>query len=102
NGEVKAGACRDAVDQNVTGAAHAMLAADMRSGQAQVVTKKVAQQQARLDITLVARAVHSHRDALLGHLPSSRLPVLPSGNQSFSAVAGSSPWWVERDRRRDR
>jgi hypothetical protein len=79
NGEEKTGARRDAVDQDGAGSAHAMLAAHMRSRQTEVVSKEVAQQQTRLDITLIARAVHSHRDVLFGHLPSSRSFTLPSG-----------------------
>src|ERR1700692_2047428 len=79
DGEAETGLCRDAFKQDGAGAAHTVLAADMRSGQTQLVTNEVAQQQAGLDVALVPRAVHSHRDALLGHLPSSRSYILPSG-----------------------
>jgi len=48
----------DAVDQQSTGAANAVFAADVSSRQAELVTNKVAQQHTRLDVALVAHAVH--------------------------------------------
>ena len=75
-----------------------MLAACMRSGQTQFVTNEVAQQQAGLDVALIARAIHGHRDALLGHLRSSRSYILPcgepivqSGHRIISVAGGAKP-----------
>ena len=73
-----------------------MLAADVRSGQTQLVTNEVAQQQAGLDVALIPRAIHGYRDTLFGHLPSSRSYILPSGEpiaqscRCITSVAGGA------------
>ena len=48
--EHQAGAHRLAVEEDRAGAADAVLAADVRAGQAELVAQEVAQQQARLDL----------------------------------------------------
>ena len=56
--EHQAGAHRRAVEQDHrAGAAYAVLAADMRAGQPQIVAQEIAQQQARLDLRSIGRAV---------------------------------------------
>src|SRR3984957_5274402 len=79
NGEEKTRSGRDAVDQDRARSAHAVFAAHVSSRQTEVVSKKVAQQQTRFHWTLIARAIHSHRYVLFGHMPSSRSFTLPSG-----------------------
>ena len=51
-----------AIDDHRAGAAHAMLAADMRAGEQEIVTQKVAQQQARFHATPIGCAVHGDGD----------------------------------------
>ena len=53
---------RHAVQQDGTGAADAMLAADVGPGQAQLVAQEVAQQQPWFDGALEAAAVHLNFD----------------------------------------
>ena len=60
--EHQARADRGAVDDHRAGAAHAMLAADMRTGEQEIVTQKVAQQQARLHATPIGCAVDGDRN----------------------------------------
>ena len=64
NRQHNAGANRFAVEMDRTGAAHAMLAANMRAGQSKILTQKVRQQLAWLTSCLAARAINgkSHRD----------------------------------------
>src|SRR2546425_6232591 len=57
DGEHQAGAHRLAVQQHRTGAAHAVLASNVRAGEAQLVAQEVGEEQPRLHRTLVARAV---------------------------------------------
>ena len=96
DGEAETRLCRNALKQDGAGATHTVLGADVRSGQTQLVTNEVAQKQAGLDVALITRAVHSHRDTLLGHLPSSRSNILPSGEpiaqscRSITSVAGGA------------
>ena len=68
HGEHQAGAHAVAVDQHRAGAAHAVLAADMRAGEPERVAQEIGEQQARLDRSLVGRAVDRHLDrARLAH-----------------------------------
>src|SRR5205809_5863197 len=62
NSEQEAGPDSRAVEANGAGAAHAVLAADMRSGQPQGVTEEVRQQQPWLDELVVAPTVDGHGD----------------------------------------
>src|SRR6266487_1056493 len=57
DGEHQAGAYRLAVHQHGTGAAHAVLAPDVRAGESQLVAQKVGEEQPRLHRALVAHAV---------------------------------------------
>ncbi len=57
HGEHQAGADRLSVEQDGARAAHAVLAADVRAGQTQLVAQEVAQQQARLDGPFILGAV---------------------------------------------
>ena len=63
HGEHQARAHRLAVHQHGAGAADAVLAADVRAGEAELVAQEVAEQQARLDLGGVGRAVDGHADA---------------------------------------
>ncbi len=65
HGEHQAGAYGLAVEQDGAGAADAVLAADMGAGQRQIVTQKIAEQQARFDKTLIFDAVHRERDVVI-------------------------------------
>ena len=62
DGEHDARARRLAVEQNRAGAAHAVLAADVRAGQPEILADEIAEQQARLDLALVASAVDGDAD----------------------------------------
>jgi len=62
HGEHQAGANRLAIEQDRAGAADAVLAADMRAGQSEIVAKKIAEQQARFDVPRVTDAVDRQRD----------------------------------------
>src|SRR5262249_37711867 len=69
HGQHEAGARREAVEQDRAGAAYAVLAAEMRSGEAEMVADEIRQGEADLHLLLVAGAVDSHRDgAFLGHV----------------------------------
>ena len=64
----QAGARRAAVDQDGAGAADAVLAAEMRAGQPELVADEIGERPADLDLFLVALAVHGQRDfPLLAH-----------------------------------
>src|SRR5437899_10771052 len=56
-GEQEAGADRVAVQQDGAGAAHPVLASDVRSGEAQLVAQEVGEEQPRLHRALVAHAI---------------------------------------------
>jgi phage terminase large subunit-like protein len=74
-GEHEAGLDRLAVEQHRAHAADALLAADVGTGQAEVVAEEVDEQPPRLDLALHLLAVHGHVDAdrldRLGHLAPS-------------------------------
>ena len=74
HGEHQAGTDRLAVEQDGTGPAHAMLAADVGAGQSQIVAQKVAQQQPWLHGPLIFRAVDGDCDRL--QIIHHTLPVL--------------------------
>src|SRR6185312_3792671 len=76
-----AGAGREPIEQDGAGAAHAVFAADMRAGQADLVADEVREQQPWLDSPLVRSAVDRHVDLQRVHLR--RLTYPPS-----SAVDG--------------
>ena len=64
----QAGARGAAVEQDGAGAADAVLAAEMRAGEAELVAQEIGERQAHLDLVLVALAVDRQRDlALLAH-----------------------------------
>src|SRR5712691_1366690 len=67
--EHQAGARRIAVEQDGAGAAHAVLAAEMGAGQAEIVADEIRQRDADLDLLLVPLAVDGQRDGSLqlGH-----------------------------------
>ena len=65
HGEHQAGADRLAVEQHRAGAADAMLAADMGSGLAAIVTDRVDQRAARIDADGVAAPVDVERELAL-------------------------------------
>src|SRR5919198_3417841 len=58
----QAGPRRLAVDQDRAGATYAVLTADVRAGQAQLVTQEVAEQQARLDAATVLLSIDTDHD----------------------------------------
>jgi hypothetical protein len=62
HGEEEAGPHRLTVEQHGTGAAHPVLAADVGSGEAQLVAEKVAQQETRLRQVGVMGAVDADAD----------------------------------------
>src|SRR2546425_2787079 len=64
NGQHQARARRLLVDENGARAAHAVLAAHVGAGQTQLVSEKVAQQQARLDVALVGEPIDLEVDRL--------------------------------------
>jgi hypothetical protein len=51
---------RFAVEEDGAGAADTVLAPDVRTGERELAADEIAEQQARLDIALVQRAVHFH------------------------------------------
>src|SRR5205807_4266205 len=57
DGEHQAGACAMAVDKDGAGAADAVLAAEMRAREAELVAQEIGEREARLDRALVRRAV---------------------------------------------
>src|SRR5881296_1957404 len=62
---------RLAVEQHGAGAAHPVLAPDVRAGEPELVTQEVGEEQPRLDGTLLPHAVHGHGDRhLLAHAPA--------------------------------
>ena len=63
DGEHQARAHRLTVHQHGAGAADAVLAADVRAGEAELVAQEVAEEQARLDVGGVGRAIDGHADA---------------------------------------
>ena len=66
--EHQAGARRQPVQEDGAGAAHAVLAAEMGAGQAELVADEVGEGDAHLDLFLVALAVDGQRDrARLAH-----------------------------------
>src|SRR5213596_75823 len=60
DGEHQAGAHRLAVQQHGTGAAHAVLASNVRAGETQLVAQEVGEEQPRLHRALMAYAVDRH------------------------------------------
>src|SRR5258706_1253823 len=67
DGEHQARARAVTLDDHRAGAAHAVLAADMRARQTEVLAQKIRQQAARLDRALVGDAVDRHADRAVGH-----------------------------------
>ena len=68
DGEHEAGAHGQAVDQDGAGAAHAMLASQMRAGEAELVAQEIGERETDLDLFLIAGAVDGERDlAFLVH-----------------------------------
>jgi hypothetical protein len=67
--EQQAGTDRLTVEKNGAGAAHPMLASDMRPGQSKLVAQVIAQEQARLHLAGMAHAVDGDVDfvELEGH-----------------------------------
>ena len=71
-----------AVEQDRAGAADAVLAAEMRAGEAERVAQEIGERQPHLDLGLVALAVHRQRDlACLAHVVarSMRRAAAPAG-----------------------
>src|SRR5690242_8695027 len=64
--EHQAGACGAALDEHGARAAHAVLAADVRAGEAELVAQEIGERQARLHGALVALAID--RDAELAQV----------------------------------
>jgi hypothetical protein len=62
HGEEETGPHRLVVEQHGTGATHAVLAADVGPGEGQIVAEKVAQEEARLRLTVVLGAVDANAD----------------------------------------
>ena len=81
--ELRAAAYGPSVDQHGAGAAHAVLAADVRAVQAQLVTQEIREQPARLRLTAPGLAVHFERHDMtrIGfqspHVKSSAWPRRP-------------------------
>jgi hypothetical protein len=57
NGENQARAGWVTIEQNSASAAHAVLAADVGAGQAEIMAQEIAQQQTRLHLSLVCFAI---------------------------------------------
>src|SRR5262245_46043951 len=74
--QAKARARGQTVEEHRAGAANPVLAADMGTGEAELMTQKVAQEEAWLDASLIADAVHGNRDLVRRHCVSSRTYVL--------------------------
>src|SRR5260221_78480 len=65
----QAGAGALPVDQDGTGAADAVLAADMRAGKPERMTQEIAEQRSRLDQAFISRPIDDDRDGVrLGHM----------------------------------
>ena len=64
NRQRQAGSRRDAVDLHGAGAAYAVFATDMRSGEAQLMPQKISQQHTRLGVTFNALAVEGEANAV--------------------------------------
>src|SRR6185437_12822796 len=60
--EQQAGSRAVAIDRYGAGTADAMLAADMRAGEAERMAQKIGKQQARLDCALIGNIVDDHGD----------------------------------------
>ena len=58
----EAAAHHGAVEQHRAGAAHALLAADMAAGQAEIVAQEIDQRLARLDALAHVLAIHAQTD----------------------------------------
>src|SRR5262249_16783997 len=68
NGKHNTGARGLAVEVDGASPAHAMLAANMSAGEAQILTQEIDQELARLTSSFVARAIHSQVDCYrFGH-----------------------------------
>ncbi len=64
HGEHQAGTHGLAIEQDGAGAADPVLAADMGTGQRQIVAEEIAEQHARFDAALIFLAVHRKRDVV--------------------------------------
>ena len=68
HGEHQARARGEVIEQDRAGAADAVLAAEMRAGEAEAVAQEIGERQPHLDLVLVALAVDGQRDlACLAH-----------------------------------
>ena len=98
----QAGAHRVAVDDDRTGAAHPMLTADMRAGQAEPVAQAIGEGRARLDLDLGRLAIDREGDALLRPRPCASARST-QGLDEGAAIGGAGMKIVGRiDRRRCR
>jgi hypothetical protein len=61
----QAGTHRQTIEQHGTGAADAMLAADMGACERQIVAQEIAEQHARFDAAPILHAVHPNRDIVV-------------------------------------
>ena len=88
------GTCAVAVYQDRTGAADAVLTADMGAGEPERVAQKISKEQSRLDSGFVDGAVHGHGDlARLFHVAGlSAAPAPPGSSQRAAGEhAGQMP-----------
>ena len=102
HGEREARARGRAVDLDRTGAAHAMLAADMRAGEAETVAQEIGEQHARLGLALDGAAVdfEANRVARVGaqarHLLRLRDGLEPKLADKIAAIGGGRVQVVTR------
>ena len=102
--EHQAGAHGSAVEDHRAGAADAVLAADMRAGEQQIVAQEIAEQQPRLDAAPVRRAVHRDGDVVrvgigasvrtLRPLVRRRQGALRSGRRRYGAGYSLLAWML--------
>src|SRR5262245_35831932 len=88
-GEHETGPDGLAVDEHGARAAHAVLAADVRAGEAQGLADHVDEQPARLDGELVANAVDGQGDG-----DGRRHAQLPVARSAAMAMASRVKWWA--------
>ena len=90
---------RDAVDVDGARAAHAVLAADVRAGESEVVAEEVRQQQTRLDRIALRAAVDGDLDLDHVALSIARVVSTPVSCAEVPRSGVHGPGWIDEPRR---